>query len=59
MEQDHKLDQRALDDFVTFMKYSHRQFWDVVEKFWNPKIFLNVDGVWQLREPVYSDLKKV
>ena len=59
MEHDHKLDQRALDDFVTFMKYSHRQFWDVVEKFWNPEIFLNVNGVWQPREPVYRDLKKV
>jgi N-acetyl sugar amidotransferase len=58
MEHDHKLDQRALDDFVNFMRYTHRQFYDIVEKFWNMQIFDKVGGTWQLGDPVYSDLRR-
>ncbi|MFC1911841.1 N-acetyl sugar amidotransferase [Chloroflexota bacterium] len=58
MEYDHKLDQRSLDDFITFMGYKPRQFWDVVEKYWNPEIFVKSDGIWTLKNPVYSDLRK-
>jgi len=57
MEYDHRLDQRSLDDFITFMGYKPRQFWDIVEQFWNPGIFENVDGVWKLKNPIYSDLR--
>lgn len=57
MEYDHKLDQRALEDFITFMGYKPRQFWDIVERFWNIKIFENVDAIWKLRNPIYSDLR--
>ena len=56
MEHDHKLDQRAMEDFIAFMGYKPRQFWDIVERFWNPELFDNVDGVWRLKDPVYSDL---
>lgn len=58
MEHDHKLDQRAMDDFIAFMGYKPRQFWDIVERFWNPELFENVDGVWRLKNPVYGDLTK-
>ncbi|MDY7080713.1 MAG: N-acetyl sugar amidotransferase [Chloroflexota bacterium] len=58
MEHDHKLDQRAMEDFIAFMGYRPRQFWDIVEQFWNPELFENVDGVWRLKNPVYSDLVK-
>ena len=56
MEHDHRLDQKAMEDFVTFMGYRPRQFWDIVERFWNPELFENVDGIWRLKNPVYSDL---
>jgi N-acetyl sugar amidotransferase len=58
MEYDHKLDQRSMDDFINFMGYRPRQFWDIVECFWNPKIFKKVDGLWQLKNPIYSDIKR-
>jgi len=58
MEHDHKLDQRAMEDFISFMGYTPRQFWDIVERFWNPELFENVDGVRRLKNPVYSDLTR-
>lgn len=56
MEHDHKLDQRALDDFITLLGYSAREYWDVVEKYWNPALFNNTNGIWRLKSPVYADL---
>ena len=58
MLNDHKLDQQALDDFIDFMCYTPRQFWDIVERYWNKDLFENVDGIWHLKNPVYSDLKE-
>lgn len=58
MEHDHRLDQRSMDDFISFMGYKPRQFWDIVERFWNPEIFEKVDGLWKLKNPIYSDLKR-
>ena len=58
MEHDHKLDQRAMEDFITFMGYKPRRFWGIVEQFWNPELFENIDGVWQLKNSVRSSLTK-
>lgn len=57
MEYDHKLDQRAMEDFIRFLGYTLRQFWDITERFWNTEIFEKVDSVWKLRNPVYTDLR--
>ena len=57
MENDHKLDRKALDDFLNFTGYTHKEFWDIVEKFWNKDIFEKIDGVWQLKDPVYKGLR--
>lgn len=48
-ENDHKIDQRALDDFNQFLGYTPKQFWDIVDKFWNPDLFenINIDGVYK------------
>lgn len=35
MENDHKLDKRALEDFTTCLGYTTSQFWNIVEKFWH------------------------
>jgi len=56
MEHDHKLDRRAMEDFIRFLGYTPRQFWDIVERFWNPELFENVDGIWRLKNPVCNDL---
>jgi len=57
MEYDHKLDRKAMDDFINFLGYTPKQFWDIVEEFWNRDIFENVDGEWILKNPVYKDLR--
>jgi N-acetyl sugar amidotransferase len=56
VEHDHKLDQRAMEDFINFMGYKPRQFWDIVERFWNLNLFENIDGVWQMKNWVRSNL---
>jgi N-acetyl sugar amidotransferase len=54
MKYDHRLDKRAMEDFITFMGYKPRQFWEVVEKFWNQEIFEKVDDVWRLKNPLWK-----
>jgi len=56
MEHDHKLDQRAMEDFIKLLGYTPKQFWDIVEKFWNREIFTKVNDIWQLKNPVYADI---
>ncbi len=50
-ENDYKLDQRALDDFCGLLGYTPKQFWDVVERFWNRDIFEKdiKTGIWKLK----------
>jgi len=47
---DYKLDQKILDAFLNFTGYTEREFWDIVEKFWNREIFEKVDGRWRLKK---------
>lgn len=58
MENDHKMDQRAMEDFLKFTGYTAKEFWQTVDKFWNKNIFENVDGCWKLKNPVYAELLK-
>lgn len=48
-EHDHKLDRRAMDDFIDFLGYTPKQFWDIVDRFWNREIFEMVDGKWKTK----------
>lgn len=47
IERDYKLDQQAMEDFIKFCGYTPKQFWDVVERFWNPDLFEKVEDIWQ------------
>ena len=38
-ERDHVLDQVALTDFCNTLGYTRREFWEIVEGFWNKDIF--------------------
>lgn len=51
---DHKLDQLALQDFLDFTGYSHREFWEIVDKFYNKDIFEKVEGEWKLKNPIWE-----
>jgi len=54
MQNDHRLDQRTLEAFIKFMGYTTREFWDIVEKFWNRDIFEKVNGIWRLINPLWK-----
>lgn len=43
------VDQKALDDFLGFTGYTDREFWEIVEKFWNRDIFEKVNDQWVLK----------
>ncbi|MBD3426545.1 MAG: N-acetyl sugar amidotransferase [Candidatus Omnitrophica bacterium] len=53
-DHDHKLDPRALKDFIDFLGITEEEFWKVVEKFWNRELFRKVDGRWELKEPIWE-----
>lgn len=54
MKNDHRLDQRSLEDFLRFMGYTEREFWAIVEKFWNKEIFEKVNDIWRLKNPIWK-----
>jgi len=54
-ENDHILDQLALQDFCNFLGYTKKEFWDVVERFWNLKIFKKEGVVWKMKVPKFPD----
>lgn len=47
---DHKLDDRVLDDFLNFTRFTNEEFWEILDKFWNREIFEKVDGLWRKKE---------
>ena len=50
---DHRLDSRSLRDFCDFLGYTEREFWDIVDNFFNPEIFTkNEHGEWVLKSPI-------
>jgi len=51
---DHILDHKMLDDFLSYCGYTDREFWDIVEKFWNKDIFEKIEEVWRLKDPIYG-----
>ena len=49
-EHDHKLDKKILDDFLQFTGYTVKEFWNIIERFWNREIFKKVNGSWRLKK---------
>lgn len=46
-ENDHKVDRRALDDFINFCGYTRKEFWDIVDRFYNKDLFEKVGESWK------------
>lgn len=57
-ENDHKLDPIILEDFLNFTGYTHKEFWNIVEKFWNPDIFEKIGGEWKMKEDKLPTVKE-
>ena len=55
-EHDHKLDVKCVRDFCTFFGYKESDFWTIVDKFYNPKLFeKNQMREWVLKNPVWGN----
>lgn len=46
---DHILDERIRKDACRFLDYNEKEFWDIVERFYNKDIFYKKDGKWVLK----------
>lgn len=51
---DHKLDYLALQDFLNFTGYTHKEFWDIIDKFYNKDIFEKINGEWEIKNPIWK-----
>ena len=45
-ENDYKIDTRALEDFIEFCGYTKKEFWDIVDTFYNKELFEKAEGAW-------------
>ncbi len=55
-EHDSKLDNLAIQDFCEFLGYSVREFWDIVDCFYNEELFeKDAAGKWKLKYPVWQE----
>jgi len=46
-KKDYIIDQLALEDFCSVLGYTVKEFWDIVEPFWNKEIFEKANGIWK------------
>ena len=54
-EHDSKLDPACVRDFCEFCGYTETEFWDIVDKFYNPELFeKNQYGAWKLKNPIWQ-----
>lgn len=52
-ENDENLDRRILDDFLKFTGFTHKEFWSIVDKFYNKELFKkNKHGIWEISDSI-------
>lgn len=58
-ELDGKLDQGIIDAFCDFTRISHKEFWKILDKWYNPKLFeQDKDGLWHKKFKVGTGMMK-
>jgi len=56
---DNNLDDKSIQDFVEFTGYTMKEFWSIVDKFYNRDLFIKDEyGQWKLKHPIWEDEKK-
>lgn len=59
-EHDHKLDSKALRDFLDFTGYSEKEFWEITESFINEDIWEKVgDHEWKLKDTETNQILRI
>jgi len=56
IDNDWKIDQKMLDDFLGYINCSRKEFWDIVEKYINRKILEKREFNWRLKKNVEKAL---
>ena len=51
---DHDLDSLCVRDFCNFLGYTEKEFWKIVDTFYNQELFKKVGYNWELKEPIYK-----
>ena len=51
---DHDLDSLCVRDFCGFLGYTEREFWDIVDSFYNPELFIKAKNSWKLKNPIWE-----
>ena len=57
-DNDHKLDKKAVRDFLDFVGHTEKEFYDVLDRLYNRGLFERIDGRWRLKDPIYKNLEK-
>lgn len=56
-QHDHDLDPQAVRDFCQFCGYSEREFWSIVDRWYNKELFeKDTFGRWILKSPVWKSI---
>lgn len=58
-DRDFELDQKMLDDWLAFTGYTHKEFWDIVDTFYNRDIFKKERNEWKLKNPIWEQEKPI
>nr|WP_222125495.1 N-acetyl sugar amidotransferase [Paenibacillus bovis] len=52
---DHRVDQKSVQSFIDFLGYSHTDFYNIIDKLYNKKLFnKNQYGEWELKNPIWK-----
>ena len=52
---DHALDPKSVQEFVEFLGYSHTEFYEILDSFYNTDLFVkDAFGQWVLKDPVWN-----
>jgi N-acetyl sugar amidotransferase len=55
---DHNLDNKTIDDFCRFAAYSRKEFFEIIEKWYNPDLFFkNKNNKWELKVKLWEENK--
>ena len=54
-EHDHNLDPLAVRDFCEFCGYTEKEFWQIIDGFYNKEIFRKESGGWKLKNPIWDE----
>ena len=54
-ECDHMIDQRGVEDYCSVLGYSKKEFWGIVDRFWNPDLFEKKNGFWVKKKDILCE----